>query len=77
VVDLSEFHQAIRAPGPDCSVNRLIALLSEDQAAKLDAAFADQNIPGTAIATVLSGWVGQKVAVPTLRRHRNKECGCG
>jgi hypothetical protein len=77
--DLTEFYQQVRGKGPTCTIRPLVDRLDADQTAKLQAALAcpPLDLPTTAIASVLSQWLGLKVSPQTLRRHRNGDCACG
>jgi hypothetical protein len=75
--DLSEFFAETAKHGPSCSMAVVIEALPDEQKDKLGAALVQGDIPSTAIARVVSKWAGQKIAAPTVRRHRKGECGCG
>jgi hypothetical protein len=77
MIDLSEFRAETGKHGPSCTMVAVIESLSGEQQDSLGAALAEGDIPSTAIARVVSKWTGQKIAAPTVRRHRKGECGCG
>lgn len=69
--DLSEFFDG---PQP-CKVGRLRLEMDEEQLAKLEAAFARQDISHGRIADVVTKW-GFPVSTNTILKHRKGNCGC-
>jgi len=59
--------------GPKCSTCVLIAGLDKDDAAALEAAFADGNFTSAAIGRALRAQ-GHSIHAAALMRHRKGEC---
>lgn len=59
--------------GPKCSVCTVIAVLSKDDAAALDAALSDQSFTGAAISRALKD-EGHNISGAAVMRHRKREC---
>lgn len=72
----SAYHAALATKkGPECSVAKIIAALSDDDAAFLAGLLNDSRNPGSRIASALKA-IGHDVQAQTLNRHRRGECGC-
>jgi len=61
--------------GPPCAISLICAELAEEDAASLQEAFADAEIPAAVIYRVLTG-NGFSVSTNTVQRHRRGECSC-
>lgn len=72
--DLTEFRQANTRQGDRCKGRRHIDGLTDQERAKLVVAMGDDGIQSTAIARVLSTWVGERVSRDWIKRHRIGEC---
>lgn len=69
--------QATRTRGPRCSLGVLITTLDEtDRKALNEALDPNSGVEGSMIAAALR-LEGHEIKGHTVRRHRNKECGCG
>jgi len=71
--DLSEFRKKRTR---DCLTNRQITTLSAEDKEKIQAAFQEDDIATTTIATWLEGKLGVKVSDSSVRKHRTRVCGC-
>ena len=74
--DLSEF-EALNSPRrPKCSIRCAFEQLSPEDAAKLEAALAEERFTHSSIAQWLTSR-GFKVLDQTVGRHRAGKCSCG
>jgi len=65
--------EALKRPGPLCTVCILITTLTKSDVEALDAAMADLAVTSSAIARALQS-EGHEVRAETVRRHRAKQC---
>ena len=70
---VAEFVALNRAPGPRCNLRSLE--LTADDAAKLQAAYADVRIGSKSISIWLESR-GVSVGYQTVSRHRRGDCSC-
>lgn len=68
-------HENGRGAGPNCWVGQLMATLSPQDRADLEAAFADSKIQHSAIIRALRNR-GHEVKQSAIPRHRKKDCSC-
>lgn len=75
MVDLSDFRRTARAKG-SCRYSTVRDTLGEEDQAKLDAAMADFEISNPVIRQWLVARSPLTLHTESVRRHRNKVCGC-
>lgn len=67
----------LRAPkGPQCTVGRLLATLTDEQANEVRDAIADPTVPASGLSKALEARGWGRVQAQTIQRHRRRECTC-
>lgn len=75
--DLNRLHtERRRAGGPTCGTRRLLALLSEDEAAALSELIDGTDVVSTQIAEILTGH-GHHITGSQIAHHRRRVRGAG
>lgn len=74
LMDRAEAH--IRKQGLPCSVGVLLATLTDEQGAELEAMMADRRWSDRVTANAASEEYQTDVSVFMVGRHRRRECGC-
>lgn len=75
-IDLADFRAAAGAYPVRCTVALLLQQLDADQAARLSAALAADDIQHAAIVRVVDRW-GHRLGYDAVKRHRKGDCRCG
>lgn len=74
---LADRSTAPKQRGPSCSIGKMLATFTPDDAATLRAWLADPDIQGSVIARELSAELGRRVTSDVVRHHRTGACCCG